>query len=111
MILEKLTYPFIFDGSESESFSICQEDVFYLNKGKKYKQFYKGQLIPSEIFDVLFKKNNEIEVSEEIEIIDTSNSEQLVPEHLDENSKLEKSFDSEKKPKKQSKRKSSKKVK
>jgi len=60
MILEKLKYPFIFFGDESEEFAQLTEDIFYLSKGRKHKQFYKGQFIPIEIFNELYSKPPEL---------------------------------------------------
>lgn len=69
MILDKLTYNFRFDGSESDTFVPVLEDVFYLQRGKKYKQFNKGQMIPKEIFDVIFPKVEKIQEKENLELI------------------------------------------
>lgn len=92
MILDKLTYKFYFDGTESSTFTYCPEDVFYMNKGKKYKQFYKGQIIPEEIFNELFNKVEVEEMKPEVqEVVEEVKSEvQEVSEISDEKVKVEK---------------------
>ncbi len=80
MILEKLTYSFHFHGTDAEEFRPCKEDVFYLSKGKKYRQFYKGQLIPKEIFDSLFEKEEVQEATLEVEEVSSTEEELVLTE-------------------------------
>jgi hypothetical protein len=56
----KNKYQFHFHESDYTDLIPAKEDVFYEFKGNLYSQFYKGQLIPKEVFDDIFTDLNEI---------------------------------------------------
>ena len=90
MILKGLKYSLHFNGDESEEFVRCPIDVYYTDKNKTYRQFYKNQLIPIEVYNELFPKEKVEEVkSEETEDITQIDSKK-VEENIKQSSPIKK---------------------
>lgn len=63
--VEALKYKLHYNPEDSEEFKISSSDVFYEYKGKLYKQFYKGQPLPLEVWSEIFE---EPKISDEKEV-------------------------------------------
>lgn len=66
MITVDKVYPysyFLADFPDTE-FTTVPEDVYFEHKGMTYSQFYKGQLIPVDVYNEIFGKEKQKEIEE-----------------------------------------------
>lgn len=92
MILkEGVLYPLFFEDEDLIDSKECLEDVFSLKKGRQYRQFNKGQMIPLQIYLEIFNANkDETTDKEEVPVVEKE-------------SKINKSVDSDNKSNKSTK--------